>query len=151
MTTSTIFTTKDEYLAFRAAWANYVNSPEAKPTLTPKEFEHWLDETGKLTSMWSRKCTVTKIPGLERCKGCVTANHVALYNVLRGKPIERGFDLKYPDTISDVKKYVNRVIELAVEYKTGIPQYRLDYLQLQIKFYNGTVTLDHIAALQVQP
>lgn len=68
MTTNTnkFFETKDQYLAFRAAFATAQNSPRAKKGKPMPPFGH-------------------------RNKGWLTASHFMVLNVVRGLPLLRGF------------------------------------------------------------
>lgn len=77
--TNSIFKSKEQYLAFRAAWASSVNNAKAKPTL--KTTNEWITATDEL----SADIGVIRVPGN------IKAEHHILYNILRGKPYDLGF------------------------------------------------------------
>ena len=74
----TYFETKEQYLAFRAAWASAVNSPKAKSTYKP--CDEWLSETD----------TYSEGTGTMRFDGWINVGHIVLFNILTGRKIDRG-------------------------------------------------------------
>ena len=69
MTNKHFFETKEQYLAFRKAWANAVNSDKAKSKTVYSEF----------------------YDGTIREPGWITAAHHIFYNIVRNHPIDTGF------------------------------------------------------------
>jgi hypothetical protein len=74
----TYFNSKEQYLAFRAAWASAVNSKSAKKT-TP-------------TEQW----------GPNRTPGWITSRHMILFNILRNREADAGFT-----NVTNVTKLTN--------------------------------------------
>jgi hypothetical protein len=81
---TTIFETKKQYLQFRKAWANAVNSPRAKHWRTPGTI--WVVDDPKRE--WIGHYEVC---GWQRHDGWINAPHIVLYNIIRGKPVTNGF------------------------------------------------------------
>lgn len=67
MTTQYYFKSKENYLAFKAAWANAVNDERSKSTIEKSHDSAWVK------------------------KGWITSAHVMLYNIIRGKDPLFGF------------------------------------------------------------
>lgn len=78
---NSIFETKQQYLAFRAAFAAAQNDKRAKPTLVdlPCSTYNWRTRE---THSWM---------GKQKIKGWLQAEHFILLNAARGKPLNRGF------------------------------------------------------------
>ena len=95
MSKQQFFNTQEEYLNFRNAWSQTVNSKEAKPTYEPC-YEYRYDvPKGSLDENWvqqSSYCWRSKEKtGSNKRPGCMEASHHMLYNILRNKPIHNGF------------------------------------------------------------
>jgi len=67
---TSIFESKEHYLAFRKAWSESVNSPEAKKTLIRPEYGDPY-----------------------RKPGCMNSGHFVLYAILRGRDWRKGFTI----------------------------------------------------------
>jgi hypothetical protein len=80
---TTLFQTKEDYLAFRQAWKDFHNSGKAKPTFTTFEGTYEKYEPGK---------GYIKVPYTRRDKSKpLSSYHYMLYNILRGKYAETGY------------------------------------------------------------
>jgi len=91
------FTSQEHFYEFKAAWANAVNSPEAKKTYLPCDEYRYDIKKGTFIEGWEPYGSggyvhVSKGTGTEVFKGWVKAEHTILYNILRGKPLHTGFN-----------------------------------------------------------
>jgi len=96
MSTTKFFTSKEQYLRFRSAWANAVTSPKAKHTFEPYDEYRYDIPKGTIIEGWKPYGTngyahVSKGTGKYRKSGWIKAEHTILYNILRGKPLHTGF------------------------------------------------------------
>lgn len=98
MTTIQIFDSKEQYVAFRKAWASVVNSPAAKSKLIPP-------------TQYTAEGKPIKAAGRSRIKGCLGASHMMTYNILRGRNPYRGFSDS--DTGRDCFHRIQRAVEYA--------------------------------------
>lgn len=71
---TTLFQSKEDYLAFRQAWKDFHNSGKAKPIWTP--FEYKIQDR-----IYTRKDKTKPLKSY----------HYMLYNILRGRPAELGY------------------------------------------------------------
>lgn len=78
--TTHFFENRTQYLRFKIAWSEAVNSPRAKSSLEP--CDEWIGGS------YGR---VSKGTGVFRKTGWINAEHHILYNIIRGKPLECGF------------------------------------------------------------
>ena len=136
---TTIFETKKQYLQFRKAWANAVNSPRAKHWRTPGTI--WVVDDPK--HEWIGHY---ELCGWQRHDGWINASHIVLYNIIRGKPITNGFvpitnavkvaNNKYPmytcwNAVMELKYYVEKaqkLVEIIGKLKTGKLHAVTDYV-----------------------
>lgn len=81
MNNKSIFETKEQYLAFRAAFAAAQNDKRAKPTFVEVPCSAY-DWRTRETKSWM---------GKEKHKGWLQAQHFILLNAVRGLPLNRGF------------------------------------------------------------
>ncbi len=80
---TTLFQSKEDYLAFRQAWKDFHNSGKAKPTFTLFEGKREVWEPGK---------GYVKVPFTRKDKHtALSSYHYMLYNILRGKYAETGY------------------------------------------------------------
>ena len=79
--TKSIFETKEQYLAFRAAFAAAQNDKRAKHYFVEELTQCWDHETKK----WG------KMPIKTRRDGWLQAEHFIILNAIRDKPLDRGF------------------------------------------------------------
>lgn len=100
-----LFENKAQYLNFRKAWAEAVNSPKAKSRL--EKCDEWLSNEGQ----YGRYSEGT---GVHRVSGWINAEHHILYNLLRNKDFDRGFTEpkkegkipKLPDAVRILNFYI---------------------------------------------
>jgi hypothetical protein len=87
MNTKTIFENKQQYLAFRAAFAAAQNDPRAKHTMVP--CDEFIRVPGKA---FGRK--LSKGTGRTRKNGWLTSSHFLLLNLICGRDFRTGFTYK---------------------------------------------------------
>jgi len=156
---TSIFVSKEHYLAFRVAWSNAVNSEEAKSKVVPCN-EYIPKETGY---------GYTFSEGTGRCRhdGWINAEHAVLYNLLRDKPIYYGFTIVtnrlklingmaphhgFHVGVSGLHSMIRYANELLSHDKSRASASWLKYRQEEIddflKPFAGTVSLEMLAALK---
>lgn len=109
------FQTKENYLAFRKAWADAVNSPDAKPRI-----EEW-----ERTNYFTGSHEIVRY----RVKGNLTATHHLVFNLLRGKDATVGFT-----PITNKTKLVNG---MAINHGLYWARYSLAQIARQAKSIGG--------------
>lgn len=85
MTTAKFFDTKDQFIAFRKAFAAAQNDPRAKPSFSPPK-EYTTTANGKRVAI--------PVNGRVKIKGWLTSAHFMLFNIVRGLPADHGFTNK---------------------------------------------------------
>lgn len=131
---TTIFNSKEQYIAFRNAWAQAVNDPRAKSTVC----------------------------GTERFKGWVTGAHQMLYSILRNRPFDTGFTPITSRTklvhganinqglysaahdLSNVVSWAQRVLDDEDKYGFGTK-----LVNTFLEPFNGTITVEMLVSIEV--
>lgn len=85
MTATKFFDTKDQYLAFRKAFASAQNDSRAKHSFNPPK-AYTTDAKGN--------SVLIPVQGRQKVSGWLSATHYVLHNVVRGLPVTRGFSPK---------------------------------------------------------
>ena len=157
----TNFTNKTHYQSFRQAWANAVNS------VTNKSYTKSCDEIITIPNTCGQY-EISTGTGSEKVPAPITAEHMVLFNLLLDRPIHTGFTpitnktklangayinqgfyfavSSLSTTIKIVKKLLNnegkQIVNLARRYD-------IERIEKLISPFNGTVTLDMLANLQI--
>lgn len=136
----TLFVSKDHYLAFRIAWAKAVNSEKAKSTLKP----------GYGNTRY-------------RVQGWITSAHMAMYNLLRDKPIYEGFThitnknrlvlggtspiLGFDQAVDKLEYYIGMARSIKQDSKQRVSPYYVERVKAFIEPFDGLITLDMLISL----
>lgn len=135
----TIFISKEHYLSFRIAWSKAVNSEKAKPIL-----KQGYDNTRY------------------RVKGWIKSSHMAMYNLLRDKPIYAGFThitnknklilggtspiLGFDQAVGDLRYHV-KCAEMMKEYPEKVSHYYVERVKKFLEPFDGLITVDMLIEL----
>lgn len=167
-TTIRFFQTKEQYIAYRAAFASAQNSPRAKKSFTEVEIDTWDGSKGKYGKA---KIKV-------KSYGWLTAEHFLLLNLIRSKPFYKGFTPKNSKAFIDNGGNADRALSATVQRLTDIihnaktlldpsqiriPSWRKDkdkYISEQtqtaqktvnafLEVYGGALTLQDLARVRV--
>jgi len=126
--TESPFESKEHYLAFRKAWSESVNSPEAKKTL---------------------EVSVYGDPYWE--PGCMNSGHFVLYAVLRGRDWRKGFTTPIKESKKNNNSayfagtLVKRYREINDQY-TETSEHLVGRMEIFLKPFKGTVTIEMLLA-----
>lgn len=138
--TKSIFETKEQYLAFRAAWKASVNDPRTKPTFT-------IDDS----------CYGGRYTAKVKHNGWLTADYHMLFNMLRGKPYYHGFSpITSPHKLSQHGTVINKglcdaayrvrcIIDEAKRIVAGRSNGKLEEV---LAPFGGTITVQQLASLE---
>ncbi len=93
---STFFTTKEQYLEFKASWSKAVNSEDAKSKLQPCDEYKYDIPKGTILEGWKQvreggSMWISKGTGRYKESGWMEGEHHMMYNILRDKPLHTGF------------------------------------------------------------
>lgn len=129
MNTKKFFDTKEQYLAFRAAFAAAQNSPRAKRTAVP------CDEYKYVAADGSKICypTLHKGTGRARKDGWLTGAHFVLYNIIRGKDYRSGFTIRRNKVALQNAYAPNAALYYAVWKLNSAIGYAKEYLDADTK------------------
>lgn len=148
---------KDDYRYFRKSWAAAVADPRAKSKVVA--CDQWIRNDH---GTWRHS------KGTGRCKqhGWIESSHMVLFNLIRGKPLDRGFapitnprKLKSVYTpwqhFNDAVDELDRMVELAQKYTTNPVRNHHDYHELtrvmdflepfRTSTFQGTITIMDLA------
>lgn len=149
--TNSIFNTKEQYFSFRDAWKSAVNNDKAKSHLI--DVDEWLTSTD----------SISYGTGKHRVSGWIEASHSMLFNILCGRPIDRGFMPITNKTKLENGAYINhglyygycalnKILETAKKIRVeGAPvsEYRAQELTEFLAPFNNSVTIDMLAAIKI--
>ena len=111
-----IFKSKEQYLNFKKAWAESVNSPEAKSTFEiTAVIKNQVKWYGRNAKTWVEHTTKIKRRGNGRNLGF----HHVLYNLFRGKPADFGFT-----KVTNPAKLKNNYPTISVGFSFAVFQIR---------------------------
>lgn len=169
---TTYFETKEQYLAFRKAWARAVNNDRRFSTLEP--CDEWIKEAGHNGRRGFG--AVSEGTGKVRVPGWITATHHVLYNILRNRPIETGFTPVSKTSRLQNGAYINHGLYFAVDtlinhityakqHKTLVKQAeeakkkypnsyavsegKIKRLEKFLEPFDGTVSIELLASIEV--